>query len=282
MGTERKALSSELLAFLERYGVDTDLPDTELVLAATSFLSPIKRGAHEFPEFDGLAVPPLEEKTGDLISARSYRHLQKILDGTFRPALPEFISLMEQVGLQLPPESLGSLLDMAVRDRDLWDLLLPIIGPRGKWLLEQNPSWKEPRKKPVKKNQNWPDDPQTFNEWAQQWLIPGQGMISEELPVYQALLKSEHTWPVAISRYVVEGLQEHLGAIHGMDWQSWHYKDLLIKAGYHSDPYLLSDFQKGWPTERRIWGMWAQEVERFLEILLFRRHMHEAMLQNES
>lgn len=57
--------------------------------------------------------------------------------------LDEWLTLLAQHHLQIPPEYLPELLDRAERDLFFWEKLRPVLGVRGTWLAAQNPVWQE-------------------------------------------------------------------------------------------------------------------------------------------
>jgi Family of unknown function (DUF5691) len=70
------------------------------------------------------------------------RHLSAILnESRYEPILPELLQLLAQTGQTIPPDFLPLVLDRGKRDRNLRDLILPILGTRGQWLVRQNSDW---------------------------------------------------------------------------------------------------------------------------------------------
>lgn len=71
--------------------------------------------------------------------ARAARHLALVIDTRL---LHEWISLCAQAGWRVPPAYLTQLLDRARQDTALRDLLRPVLGERGAWLVQFNPEWR--------------------------------------------------------------------------------------------------------------------------------------------
>jgi hypothetical protein len=71
------------------------------------------------------------------------QHLNAVLtENKYEPILPELLRLLEQAGQTVPPDFLPLLLNLGKRERKLRELILPILGSRGQWLVSQNPDWK--------------------------------------------------------------------------------------------------------------------------------------------
>lgn len=79
--------------------------------------------------------------TRPLCSEAAAQDLKKILSGLYANALPEFLDLLAQNNLRLPPEFLPNLLENAERDTALAEKTRPALGARGEWLARQNPRW---------------------------------------------------------------------------------------------------------------------------------------------
>ena len=68
--------------------------------------------------------------------------LDLMLTGRYADALPEFLDLLAQNHLRLPPEYLPGLLETAVRKPELAEKIMAAAGKTGEWLAAQNPHWK--------------------------------------------------------------------------------------------------------------------------------------------
>jgi hypothetical protein len=96
----------------------------------------------QFPrptDMAGRAIPP--EDARPFCSDAAAKDLSLMLSGRYAAALPEFLDLLAQKNLRLPPEYLPELLEKAERDPALAELLRPALGARGEWLARQNPRW---------------------------------------------------------------------------------------------------------------------------------------------
>ena len=142
LGTERTGITPDLQALVERHFPDSQLSETDRILAVLCLLSRNRKGMGKIGRQKDFEPVPIEKKGEDILSRKSVRHLDLILDGTYLQALPEFISLVADSGLHLPPESLPQLLDRCLEEGDLYPLLAPALGQRGRWLMQFNGSWK--------------------------------------------------------------------------------------------------------------------------------------------
>ncbi|WP_367392477.1 DUF5691 domain-containing protein [Lewinella sp. LCG006] len=105
--------------------------------------------------------------------------------------------------------------------------------------------------------------------WLQQFgpLVP-----NETLPAYW-LLHSPHAWQPALSKMIVLGFQDVIQGRSTANLDLWHYRSLLEKAAYHSDPQLLPLFKSGWSFRSGEFGRWHADLEKMLQILHFRGEM---------
>jgi len=118
------------------------LPTDDLPAALAAFCLRRKAGrvfpsAARAPEaFEGVDARPLPEPSrSDLIL---------ILAGAFRPALPEFIGLLQVHGFDWPPEHLPEALDLCLKNKQVRAVLLPFLQrppARAAWLARQHPDW---------------------------------------------------------------------------------------------------------------------------------------------
>lgn len=141
MGTDWGKFSPALKDELEALGIPGDLPAEQQLLEGAAMLHQLNKAAPELQDYQGKVFIPEEIGEAKPCSNKSSYHLQLILDGRFRPALPEFATLLIRSGKRLPPESLPVLFYQSLTDRRLWRQLRPAVGPVGEWLMRQNPDW---------------------------------------------------------------------------------------------------------------------------------------------
>ncbi len=141
IGTDRAKLSPELLKKLEELGVNTSKEPTRVVLEGASLLSLINKTQNQLNDWKGSFPIPGKKDSTNPCNQKSSGHISLILNGTFEPALSEFLSHLINNKKCLPPEMLPDLLDQCLSNRTLWEKLRFTIGERGEWLIQQNPNW---------------------------------------------------------------------------------------------------------------------------------------------
>jgi len=67
--------------------------------------------------------------------------LQLLMRGIQAGLLPTWLSLAQARGVAVPHACLVPLLEQAMTKPALREKLLPVLGPRGRWLVAQNPEW---------------------------------------------------------------------------------------------------------------------------------------------
>ena len=148
LGTDRGALSPEAKARLAAHGLDPARDTPRLVLEGAALWHSLRRAASVLPVMERPVPPPQTFGEGKAVSARSARHLDRILGGDYRSVLPEFVRHLTQQQRHLPAEQLPGLFDACLQDAALWKMLAPAVGPRGRWLLSLNPDWVALREEP--------------------------------------------------------------------------------------------------------------------------------------
>jgi hypothetical protein len=121
-----------------------------------------------------------------ILGRRAMRYLTLMINGLHTPALSEWVAEVTRRNLRAPEEMLTMLLDTGKSRKDLRDLILPLLGERGRWLASQvtNRGW------------NWciPDDAE--NIWT-------HGSPDQRLALFRLLRKQapdrarellEQTW----------------------------------------------------------------------------------------
>src|SRR5205807_3841100 len=69
------------------------------------------------------------------------RHLEMMLGGTHREALPGWLQAAARTGARVPERLLPELLQAGRQHRDLRGWIAAVAGRRGRWLAQQNPDW---------------------------------------------------------------------------------------------------------------------------------------------
>lgn len=84
--------------------------------------------------------PPSEIDERPPISPIAMMHLQMMQKGTFKRALPEWLREIAASGKRVPAEAVVMMLELGRKNNKLRQLMIPILGERGKWLAEQTQS----------------------------------------------------------------------------------------------------------------------------------------------
>jgi hypothetical protein len=144
LGTDRqKTLPAILEGNIKTLLDQVDAGDAEgWVLSAAGTLAAYQQAGQK-PEQRAERLPePAKAEAPALTDAAYLPFLRMIFTQGFQPALPEFLSLLQQTGQCLPPEHLPQLLDWGHFHPEVRSHLLPVIGTRGEWLAGLNPKWR--------------------------------------------------------------------------------------------------------------------------------------------
>ncbi|PHN03595.1 DUF5691 domain-containing protein [Flavilitoribacter nigricans] len=156
LGSERSHLEPVVEENLRQYRVDPEDPLPQVILSGAAALHQVRRLRMPTSAYtDPLPEPSADETAYEELPSLSLQHLNQILSGRFRPALPEFVRLLVDHRLLLPAEFLPELLSDCLTDAALWQDVQPLLGDRADWLIEQHPQWRilKPRGLP----ERWPE-----------------------------------------------------------------------------------------------------------------------------
>lgn len=142
LGTERSQLSTETMAQLQKYGIDTKNAMTSIILESAAITGQMRKAGFILQNYKDKIPEAISINEQIFFSINSARHLKEILDGAFRKLLPEFLFLASKTRKIIPPEYLPRLFETCARNKQLWKTIEPIIGVHGHWLLQQNPTWR--------------------------------------------------------------------------------------------------------------------------------------------
>ncbi|WP_415840166.1 DUF5691 domain-containing protein [Nocardiopsis gilva] len=87
------------------------------------------------------ALEPAPPETRPAVSAAAARRLDRLTSAERAPQLREWLALVADRGLRVPPEALPDLLERGARDHAFGRLVLAVSGERGRWLARLNPDW---------------------------------------------------------------------------------------------------------------------------------------------
>lgn len=112
-----------------------------------------------------------------------------------------------------------------------------------------------------------------FNELAVQQLQQQPGYIEESSLLSQMLCQGAHEWEDRLALLVLKGFQQWISGARNYYWNLWHYRRILEVAAYKINPKLQESFRNGWDARSPVWYRWEKEVDRFLQVLAFRKEM---------
>ncbi len=138
VGTERSPLPESELAPL---GLPLPADAAQAALEALTAANLLRKAGFQLAASPTTSFSMASQDNRAVCSPHAAQDLGKILSGLYPDALPEFLHLLAQNNLRLPPESLPDLLEKAERDAALAEKIRPALGPRGEWLARQNPRW---------------------------------------------------------------------------------------------------------------------------------------------
>ncbi len=141
LGTDRTVIPAPLKQKLEALGIDPEMDTAELILKGVAILQARKRAGMILEKWEE-AIPAMDSNIQENhCSPATTRDLEFILGGAHAAAFNEFIDQMNAYQKTLSPVFIPTILERAVGDMDLRKWVLPLIGERGRWLIEQNPEW---------------------------------------------------------------------------------------------------------------------------------------------
>ena len=144
IGTDRTTIPDEVRTHLESLGISTkNLTDDQLLLKAATVFATLNRGSRKVSKRITKELPQKikEKDKKDCPVAASYL-LQRMLTEEYEKVLPEFIRLLNQKNIVLPPTALPHFLDKAARSIQFWNTIQEVIGKKGRWLCSLNPQWR--------------------------------------------------------------------------------------------------------------------------------------------
>lgn len=141
LGTDRTVIPPSLKQKLETLGVNPEMEAAELILKGAAILQARKKAGVILEKWTK-AIPSMSDDVEEnYCSATSTQHLEQIIGGAHASAFDEFIDLMNAYQKTLSPVFIPTILERAVADKGLRKWVLPLVGERGRWLIQQNPEW---------------------------------------------------------------------------------------------------------------------------------------------
>ena len=105
-------------------------------------------------------------------------------------------------------------------------------------------------------------------------LKASKSLPEEDHPLIQLLVLDGQMWSQKLTFVFLEQLSEWIRQNASLSWLGQSYRKLLKeRAAYAIDPTLHPKISAFWRIEQNNWAGWASDIQRFLNILSFRREM---------
>lgn len=140
LGLERIGLHPEIDAFVEKYLPDNSLDDTEKLVAAFGVMHQLKRVEDGFSIWEGPMPQPFPIDADDLFGDHVV-FLEKILLNFHENALQEYVELCAHFKKPFPSAYFPKLFDVCLDKPAVFQLLIPMLGDKGVWLLSLKKNW---------------------------------------------------------------------------------------------------------------------------------------------
>ena len=141
MGTDRYQLSEEVLAVLDKLGINTKEQAAQAVMEGAAIYYNIQRAGFPLEQMENIVEVPKFNTGKRLANGVIARYFQLILSGRYLKVLPEILELCREHNIQLPAEQLPKFFDLSLGRPPFWQSLQPLLEERERWLLRQNPEW---------------------------------------------------------------------------------------------------------------------------------------------
>lgn len=141
LGAERAQPSPELSKALAARGIDLSAPLARVILEGAVVWRQISRVGYQPPQNVYVLPEPFDATAERPCPPQAARTLGRILEGSYAPALEEWLLLLGRANYHIPPECLPPLFDRCLQQPALWPQVSDLMGPRGRWLAPQNTAW---------------------------------------------------------------------------------------------------------------------------------------------
>lgn len=148
LGTENGHLPAEVLAKLHTLGIETKADPAKILLEGAALFQQMEKGAFALQSYEGEIVQAEISENEQFCSVAAATHLELMLNGFYKKALPEFFHQLSQTNKTLLPDVLPAVFKSSLRSKVLWYMARPFLGKRGDWLLHLNADWRSLTKRP--------------------------------------------------------------------------------------------------------------------------------------
>lgn len=131
----KESLKQVTFSLLQGQGIDENMERAVLLSAAAYSLQ--QQAGYQPPKIDAPLPSTAEIDERIPCSHTAQQHLTLMLNGIHRNLLPQWLTLLNQHGQCIPHELMPNFLKLGVRKKELRDILIKVIAPRGVWLAEE-------------------------------------------------------------------------------------------------------------------------------------------------
>jgi hypothetical protein len=121
-----------------------------------------------------------------------------------------------------------------------------------------------------------------FNQLLSRQLKHQTFLIEENDPAFGLLTSCDHPWSDELALAVLLPFQQWLAGARSRQWQTWHYKSILVRAAYLINPNLVNRLASGWHFQSYLGIQWQEDIEKFNKTLTFRKGMRKAILETSK
>ncbi len=115
-----------------------------------------------------------------------------------------------------------------------------------------------------------------FDELARKSIERNPEGLFGSTQLSQFLFERKQAWEDSLARRIVHLVRDYMKNEESLFWNQDFHKKLFSHIALKTNPFLYTEFSKGWPHDTPYWAFWEQAVLDCLDILKFRKKMIEA------
>lgn len=116
---------------------------------------------------------------------------------------------------------------------------------------------------------------QQYNKILEDYL-PQYSVVTNNSPFFALISASPHRLTGENTKTIIRQYQKMIA--NASSYGSYFsQKELLKVLAYQSDFSVLEELKKGWDMNSTLWRTWADEIEKFVRVLQFRKVMWEGL-----
>lgn len=112
-----------------------------------------------------------------------------------------------------------------------------------------------------------------FNQFAIKELKDFKAVLENDEPIVHLLQLNPNAWDKNLTLLLMKNLKYIISQNINYGWNYIHYRNMLDRAAYGSDPSLYDILNKTWSNDENYWTNWGKEIDVFLQVLKFRRDL---------